>query len=503
MAPAQLDLRDVFWHYDPLWTRPAARVARSEIGGPVSKGSGPSGFWWSMTAIYPHDDTPSTQLRPITVLVFSFIGLIGVGAGLLALPEAALQRLSFIDALFTATSAVCVTGLSVVDTGTDLTPFGQGVLLALIQLGGLGIMTFSTFILLLMGRRLSFRTHTIIAETHLGRSEFRPRRVLGLILALTLGLEGAGFILLMFQLAAYMPWGQAVWWAAFHSVSAFCNAGFSLSDISLVAFQADWGVNLTIMALIILGGLGFVVLSEVITRWGGRKTKPRPPLSLHSRMVLVTTGLLIFGGAAYLLVVETFDSLAGYGWGERILISLFQSVTARTAGFNTIDLASFSNASIIIVMLLMFIGASPASCGGGIKTTTLATLYAMIRARLKGEATERLFKRSLPRDAVNRALTLAAGSIMVVALFSIVVFSLMPETNDRGQFVAVLFEVFSAFGTVGLSLGATDTLTPAAKLVMVALMLIGRLGPLTMVRFLSSDTGPEKYRYAEEPYLVG
>lgn len=448
------------------------------------------------------------RLRPISVLVLSFAGLIVVGTGVLMLPEASTgPSISLVDAVFTATSAVCVTGLAVTDTGSTLTLLGQATVMMLMQLGGLGIMTFSTLILLLMGRRLSFGTHGIIAQSQSGESRFDMWRTLVDIVVFTFAIELIGFVLLAIGFADYMTLKKALWWAAFHSVSAFCNGGFSLSAQSLVPFQTDWFISLTIGGLIILGGLGFVVIAEISSRAASPGTLFRrrrgQPFSLHTKIVLAVTAVLIIGGAAYIFVMESMDSLTGRPVDERILISLFQSITARTAGFNSMDMAHLSNATVFILIGLMFFGASPGSCGGGVKTTALATIYAIARARLTGEPRERLFKRSLPQEAVNSCLALVFGSVLVVGLLTVLLYSFMPETQDRGQFVAVMFEAVSAFGTVGLSLGVTESLNPAAKTVVITLMFIGRLGPLTMMRFLSVEPGPEKYRYAEESYMVG
>ncbi len=445
-------------------------------------------------------------LAPIRLLVFGFVGLILIGALALSLPIASAGwPLSLIDALFTATSAVCVTGLVVVDTGTDLSLFGQSVVLILIQLGGLGIMTFSTFVLVLLGRKLSFGAHGLLAEAHSHRPGLKLGRLLTNIVWFTVVLEALGFVLLFAGLGREMPTERAAWWALFHSVSAFCNAGFALSAESFVPFRNDWLINLTLIALIVLGGLGFVVLDELVTRFKSmrRGERRRPSLSLHARVVLASSLLLTIGGAAVIWLVESAGELAGLPWMERLLVSLFQSVTARTAGFNTVDIGLLSNASVFILIGLMFVGASPASCGGGVKTTTLAVFWAMVRARFRGEERERLFNRSLTRPGVNRAMTLLLSSVGVIGLFTILVFLLMPESADRGLFVKIIFEVVSAFGTVGLSLGITPELTAPAKAVVMVLMLVGRLGPLTFAQFLSGEVGPEKYHYAEESILIG
>jgi len=448
---------------------------------------------------------PSFIRRPLAhpsqVLVFSFIGLILAGAALLWLPQAASgQRLSLVDALFTATSAVCVTGLVVVRTGADLSPFGQVVVLVLIQLGGLGITVFSTLILLLLGRPITFRAGRLLAESHQRLPGAHWGRLFLAVFIWTAVLEAAGAALFLVRFAGQMPLGQAAWWAVFSSVSAFCNAGFGLSEQSFVPYAGDWLVNLTLMGLIVSGGLGFLVLDEL---WGRLARRDRKPLSLHTRLVLWFSGLLILVGAGAIFVLEWPGALGEAPWGQRVLVSLFQSVTARTAGFNTIDLGLLSNASLLILVSLMFIGASPGSCGGGIKTTTFALFFAVIKARLREEARPHLFSRSLSAESLSRSVTLLLMSGGVVIIFTMLVAMATPQPGCRDCLVEVFFEVVSAFGTVGLSLGITPDLTAPAKGLITILMLLGRLGPLTLAGFLMGRSKPERFFFAEEPVMIG
>jgi trk system potassium uptake protein TrkH len=408
-----------------------------------------------------------------------------------------------IDALFTATSAVCVTGLVVRDTGSGFTPFGQVVILGLIQLGGLGIMTFSLLILSLLGRRLSLTSRSVITHTlaGAGRNEgLRP--LLRLVIRFTFVVEGLG------ALALFLSWrepfgpARAAWTAGFHSISAFCNAGFSLWPTSLVAYREDLAVNATVMALIILGGLGFIVVYEI---WRA----PRHPtdLSLHSRVTLATTAWLLLVGAGAIWMVERDDALAGLSPGSQLLAAVFQSVTARTAGFNTVDMADFTPAGLFIVTLLMFVGGSPGSCAGGIKTTTVGVLVLAAWQRIRGRAHVNAFRRSLGRVTLENAVTITIGGavVVLVGLFGML-FLQEPHASVRelhGEFAAYFFEVVSAVGTVGLSVGVTPELTPGARILTAVLMFVGRLGPLTVATALARPSRERDWQHAEEDVMVG
>ena len=290
------------------------------------------------------------------------------------------------------------------------------------------------------------------------------RLVQGILLS-TLILEVLGATAIFGYLHAH-GWTtkHALWWSVFNSVSAFCNAGFCLSSDSLVAFQGSWTLNLVFMALIILGGLGFLVLDEL---WGRFRLGKATKMSLHTKLVLSTTAALILGGAVAFYVLEDGRSLKGLGWSTGVLASLFQSVTARTAGFNSVDLTVLADGTILVIMALMFIGASPGSCGGGIKTTTLAVLLAVVKARIRGEARPSLFNRSLSDNSVGRAATLVAGAFLILFIIAVLILFVSPASADRGFLVKVLFETVSAFGTVGLSLGVTPELNDLSKILLV------------------------------------
>lgn len=440
---------------------------------------------------------------PPSILLVSFAGLIAAGTALLLLPPAAApgRDVAFIDALFTSTSAVCVTGLVTLDTATAWSPFGQLVILLLIQIGGLGIVTFSTFVVLLLGGRISLSQHEIVTAPLRPLGRVDAFRVVRRILLITLVIEALGAALLWAFLSSRFKPGDAVWHAVFHSVSAFCNAGFSTFSDSLMSFRADWAVNLTIMGLVIAGGLGFVVFLDLENRlrYGQR-------LGLHTRIVLVTTFALLIAGAAGFYLFEAENTLRDADGDERVLASLFASATARTAGFNTIDYGMVTMPALMLTVLLMLIGGSPGSCAGGLKTTTFAVLLGAARSAVRGRNAVELFRRTIPEVAVRQALALALLGLALVALGPL----LLGLTESWGgpygpgarRYVDLGFESASALGTVGLSTGITPTLSSGGRLVVVFLMYAGRLGLLTIV-FAVAQRRVGAYRFAQENVIIG
>ncbi|MEW5723669.1 MAG: TrkH family potassium uptake protein [Thermodesulfobacteriota bacterium] len=459
-------------------------------------------------AAYPH---PSFWLRlgrrinPPQALVLSFALLIVLGALLLCLPGLTPhQGVGFINALFTATSAVCVTGLVVVDTGSAFTLPGQIVILLLIQLGGLGIMTLSVFFYRLVGLEVSIRQELTVKSTF---SYLPHRDVPGLVksvVAVTLIIEAAGAAALtLLWLPDHGP-GRALYLAVFHSVSAFCNAGFSLWPDSLTRYAADLGVNLVFLALITAGGLGFIVLMDLF-----RLTGPgRRRLSLHSKIVCSTSALLVLAGTAVFLGMEWSNVLAGLGWLDKLVVSVFQAVTPRTAGFNTADYARLADTTLLFTIFLMFVGGSPGSTAGGIKTVTLALLFALAVSRARGFSRVNLFKRTVRDEIVHRSLFI---TLMAIALIGLALMMLLAvETGhldhpaSQGAFLGLAFETVSAFGTVGLSMGATAGLTVPGKLIIIAVMFLGRVGPLTAAMALMRRSQMERsYNYGAEEVMVG
>jgi trk system potassium uptake protein TrkH len=432
-----------------------------------------------------------------------------LGTLLLATPLAAHgEPLSLLDALFTATSAQCVTGLIVVDTGTKLTLFGQCVVLALIQVGGLGIMTFSVYLFIYLKVGVSGRGRWIIHETLMHSPVNSWRDLIRGIFLMTLVIEAAGAVLLAFAFVPVLGFWEGVYSAVFHSISAFCNAGFSLFTDSLVGFRDNPLVNLTVMGLIILGGIGFLVIRELIqvARVRARKRSQRPKLSLHTKIVLVASSFLIVFGAVMIGWLESGNSLAAMPFTEGLWTALFQSVTARTAGFNTIDLNTFRAPTVFLVIFLMFVGASPGSAGGGVKTTSMALFFAIFYNRLKGNQHTSLFRRTIPDEAITKALALV---LLAIILIGIALFGLMivqsPDLahENMREFLGYTFEAFSAFGTVGLSIGATAKLNALGKLIIIVLMFVGRVGLLTMAFAIAGRTRRHAPRYAEENIMIG
>lgn len=446
----------------------------------------------------------ATEPTPVRLLIGSFALLILAGTVLLLLPFATPtgQPIGPVDALFTATSAVCVTGLVVRDTGSGFTLFGQGVILALIQLGGLGVMTFSLLIFSLLRGRLSMTSRLILTQTLAGTGlweDFWP--LLRLVFRFTVISEALGALLLFGRWQGELGTGKAAWGAAFHSISAFCNAGFSTFPDGLVSYRGDLVVNVVVSALIIVGGLGYITLFE-LQRRRARRTR----LSVHTKIALTVSAALLLTGAAAIWIVERRDAFAGMGLGEQALASWFQSVTARTAGFNTVNIGSLAPVTLFVVILLMFVGGSPGSCAGGIKTTTFGVLVLVAWNRLRVRSNVNAFGRTLDRLTIENAVTISiTGAVVVVVGLFAVLFVESPDAAAIGQgaFLRYLFEVVSALGTVGLSTGITEQLLPATRVVVALLMFLGRLGPLSVAGAVAKEDTTRDVRYAEEGVMVG
>lgn len=447
------------------------------------------------------------KLRPSHIVILSFASFIIIGTILLYLPLSSTKgHLSIIDSLFMATSSVCVTGLAVVDVGKDLSAFGQGVLLMLIQLGGLGIMTFSTIFIYMLKGQISTHDKMILQ----GSFSYTSRDIYSLlkhIFFFTILIEGIGAAALFLRFYFEYDIGTAFYLSLFHSISAFCNAGLSPFSDSLMRYQKDIFVNLIFISLIISGGLGFVTLQEIKSLLLKRSGKNKRQVSLHTKMALVVTAILLIGGSIIFFALEKNNSLKSLGFGEQILCSIFQSVTARTAGFNTVDFTSLTNATLFIIILFMFIGASPGSTGGGIKTTTAGVIFAIIKSRFHAREDVSIFNRTIPLEVASRSIAIAAISFAVVTLFTIFLsmteFYNIPHQESRGAFIEIMFEVASAFGTVGLSAGMTAKLTEIGKIIICMVMFIGRLGPLTIAMAVSREEAKGKFHYSEESLMVG
>jgi trk system potassium uptake protein TrkH len=446
----------------------------------------------------------SRHLTPARIFVLSFAGVILTGAILLWFPFSATKdHLRLVDALFTSTSAVCVTGLVVIDVGKDLTTLGQVITIFLFQIGGLGIITFSTVFFVLMGRGISFKGREIVQSTflHTPRRDFM--KIAKGVLWFTFIFESIGTLLLFIRFSFDFPLGTALYHAVYNAISAFNNCGYSLFSDNLMGYQGDLIVNLTIMGLIVHGGIGFIVQYEVLSWLKGVQKR----LSIHAKIVLVTTTILILSGAFLFYFFERNHIIKDIPIQNKILACFFQSVTPRTAGFNTVDIGLLTNATILLLIILMFIGASPGSTGGGVKTTSAAILGLLIWNRLKGNEEVSVSNRTIPREIIGRTISIVFASAFSVAfIWSVLLLtgggSLSP-LESRHFFVEYLFDTVSAFGTVGLSMGVTPKLNDIQKYALILMMFAGRVGPLTLAFSLSRGPGGKGLTYAEESVMVG
>lgn len=439
------------------------------------------------------------NLDPPKFLVLGFAGVILIGAILLTTPIATEdgKGLSFINALFTATSATCVTGLVVVDTGDTFTIFGELVILFLIQVGGLGFMTFATFLFLLLGKRISLKDRLLLKEAVNHLSIAGVVRLVKRILIFTAVIEILGGIILSIRFSFEMPVGKAIYYGFFHAISNFNNAGFDLMGgfQSLTSYVNDPTVVLTICGLITLGGLGFLVMNDLYEYRVSRR------LTLHSKVVIYATLMLTIGAAIFIFLfeygnVKTLEPLSFQG---KVLGSLFQSVTARTAGANTLPIGDLTHSALLLIIMLMFIGAGSGSTAGGIKITTLAVLVAAVWTQIRGKEDVVLFRRKIALETILKALT-----VTVIGLFIVVIVTMILSITDRGHnFIMYLFEAVSAFGTVGLSMGLTPDLSPLGKILIVLTMFAGRLGPLTIALAITMRRRKDSFHYPEGKILIG
>ena len=429
-------------------------------------------------------------------MVAGFLLIIIIGAFLLNLPIASVdgREIPWFDALFTATSATCVTGLIVLDTGKDFSLFGQWVILILLQIGGLGIMTFSTMFAFLLGKKITLRQRLILQESLNQFSIGGLVRFAKYILIFAFIFEFAGSLFLYYFWHNLPTNHHPLFLSVFHAVSAFCNAGFSLFSDSLVRFNTHPAVNLIFIILIIIGGLGFLVLLEIV------EYPIKKKLSLHSKIVLQTSFFLVILGAGAIFFLENHnaDTLGLLSFPGKIMGSFFQSITARTAGFNTLATSRLSNASLFFIIFLMFIGASPTSTGGGIKTTTFSVLLLNAFASLRGKNNLYIYKRRISIDVVKKAWEIAFLSLTWVVIMLILL-----SHVEKLRFIELFFELISAIGTVGLSTGITSSLSLTGKLIIILTMFFGRLGPLALAFSLVTKRKSELIEYPEEKLMVG
>ena len=444
--------------------------------------------------------------HPSKVILLSFGLIILLGTTFLSLPLASSNGESIgpINAGFTATSATCVTGLIVLDTGTDFSPFGHAIILILMQIGGLGIMTFSTALIMLFGKQIGLQGQSLLQGVLGEANKASMMKLLRAILITTFTFEliGAMVLFLKFRpLAHFVPLSNfdLLGHCMFHSVSAFCNAGFCLYPDSFMRFQGSWSVNLVITSLIIAGGIGFTVLLDVYNNIIRRRHIRF--LSLHSKIVIVTTIALIVIGSILIFAFEYNNQLNQLPMKNSILASTFQSVTTRTAGFNTLDISKMSFASVILMIVFMFIGASPGSTGGGIKTTSFAILILSVWSIIRHREDVEVFNCSVSSENTKKVMSLItiSGTILVTLILVLCV----SEASRGFNFEQIVFEAFSAFGTVGLSMGITPHLTSIGKLAIIALMYLGRVGPLTIAFALSEKKLSVHYHYPDENIAIG
>jgi trk system potassium uptake protein len=416
---------------------------------------------------------------------------------MLKLPASTYDGISWVDALFVSVSAASVTGLSSVEFSDTFTKFGDTVIMVLIQVGGLGIMTFTTLGAVLIGQGASFRNLLTVRE-ELGNVD-SPRntsRLLGQIVVITLLVEALGAVVLAFGfIRGGLGFGEGLFQAVFHAIMAFCNSGFNaLSSDGLSRYAADPAVNLALVALIILGGLGFPVLVNLYRYRQMRR------LTLHSKLVLVTTAALILIGVSSVALLEWTNpaTLGGESVGTRLWMSLFQGVTPRTAGFSTVDYAQMRESTLFTQIGLMFIGAAPASTGGGVRVTTLALLVLVVLTLVRGQEEVSAFGRRVPRPLIQKALAVLSASALLVILATLAIM-----VSDGLRLVPAIFEITSAFGTVGLSMNVSQELSPFAKLVVVGVMFWGRVGTVTLILALSARQKATKYVYPHEDIAIG
>jgi len=441
---------------------------------------------------------PFKRINPPLLIIWGFAVIILLGTVLLAMPAASAsgKSVGLLDALFTATSAVCVTGLIVLDTGTDYSLLGQIIIMLLIQLGGLGFMTFGVFTAVLLGKKIGLKQRLLIQEsTHAISNAGLVRLSLGILL-ITLIFEAAATVVLAVRWYGELGF-KSIYYALFHSISAFNNAGFSLWSDSLTRYVGDPVVNVVISSLFITGGIGFIVIIDLYAK------RKWPQLALNSKIVLTTSLLLCAAGFFFVYLLESFnpDTLGSLNTGQRLWAAYFQGVTPRTAGFNTMDIGQMLAATQLLMIILMFIGASSGSTGGGIKTGTFAILVLSFIAIIRGRSEVSVFRRTVGTEIILRSLAVILASIGVILIATLLL--TLTEHSLQRDFLEVLFEAVSAFGTVGLSMGLTADLSGMGKIIIILTMFVGRLGPLTMAFALAQRGIKPSVRYAEEKIVIG
>lgn len=436
----------------------------------------------------------------LRIIAMGFLLMITIGTVLLMLPIASKEGkgISFVDALFTATSASCVTGLVVVDTYSHWTLFGQLVILGLIQIGGLGFVTIGVYLAVILKKKIGLAQREAVKESVSSIHSSGTVRMTKQIIKGTLLIEGTAALLFSFRFIPLLGWREGIYYSIFHAISGFCNAGFDLMGrweaySSLCLFQSDVLINGGVMALIVIGGLGFFVWEDILChKWQFRK------YALHTKMVVTITGLLIVGGACLFYLLEQNTVLLGLSEGEKILASLFAAVTPRTAGFNTVDIAAMSPAGKLLTAVLMFIGGSPGSTAGGVKTTTVAVMFLSALAMIRSSHGTNIFGRRLEEEAVRKAATVCFINLFLALTAILLLLAIQPL-----DFMDVLLEVFSAIGTVGMSTGVTRQLNTLSKVIIIILMYCGRLGSLSFILVFAQKKKVPPILNPKEKILVG
>ena len=439
--------------------------------------------------------------HPAKVILSSFALIILLGTTFLALPISSSDgnSIGILDAFFTSTSATCVTGLIVLDTGTAFSFFGKFVIMMLIQIGGLGIMTFSTALIMFFGKTISIGGKSLMKGVLDENIQKNLNTLLEGIVITTIIFEIIGAVLLFLKFnSVFSSTRTAVWHAVFHSISSFCNAGFCFYPDSFSAYSSDLIINMTVMMLIIFGGIGFSVLMDMKYNLIQKRRHFRF-LSLHSKVVIITTLILIFGGTFLIFILDYHNQFTNMPLSEGFLASLFQSVTTRTAGFNTIDISQVNYATALLMIVLMFIGASPGSTGGGIKTTTFAVMIFSVLSIIRGRDDVEVYKRKISKKITRKVIALIAISVTI--LVSLILVLCVSEKGT--DFIKIAFEAVSAFGTVGLSMGITPSLTSIGKIAIIILMYLGRVGPLTLAFALGEKKLKSDYHYPEGNIGIG
>lgn len=439
------------------------------------------------------------NLNPPKILVLGFAIIILMGTLLLTLPLATEdgKGLSFLDALFTATSATCVTGLVVVDTGDTFTMFGELVILFLIQVGGLGFMTFGTFLFILLGKKISLKERLLLKEAFNNVSLAGLVKLVKRILIFTFVLEIIGGILLAIRFSAVMPSGRAIYYGFFHSISNFNNAGFDIMGgfKGLTDYVEDPIVVITLCTLITIGGLGFIVINELYEYRVTRR------LSVHSQIVILTTIILTTGATILIYLFETGNSktIGTLTESGKFLGSLYQAVTPRTAGSNTVSIGDLTHTTLFLILFLMFIGAGSGSTAGGIKVTTFMVLISAVWSQIRGKTDVVLFRRRIVTETILKSMTIASCGIIIVVMVTII----LSITEPGHEFLMYLFEATSAFGTVGLSMGLTTDLSPIGRIVIICTMFVGRLGPLTLAFAITKRIKSEAFQHPKGNIMIG